>query len=38
MAAALEWNLNHGQRNVRLFEIGRHYRLRRRRIGGNAGS
>jgi phenylalanyl-tRNA synthetase beta chain len=28
MAAALEWNLNRGQRNVRLFEIGRHYRLR----------
>jgi phenylalanyl-tRNA synthetase beta chain len=27
MAAALEWNLNHGQRNVRLFEICRHYRL-----------
>ncbi|HEY2351462.1 MAG TPA: phenylalanine--tRNA ligase subunit beta [Candidatus Acidoferrum sp.] len=27
MAAALEWNLNHGQRNVRLFEIGHHYRL-----------
>jgi phenylalanyl-tRNA synthetase beta chain len=27
MAAALEWNLNHGQRNVRLFEIGRHYHL-----------
>src|SRR5271168_1686934 len=27
MAAALEWNLNHGQRNVRLFEIGRSYRL-----------
>jgi phenylalanyl-tRNA synthetase beta chain len=27
MAAALEWNLNHGQPNVRLFEIGRHYRL-----------
>ncbi len=27
MAATLEWNLNHGQRNVRLFEIGRHYRL-----------
>ena len=27
MAAALEWNLNHGQRNARLFEIGRHYRL-----------
>src|SRR5882672_6567856 len=27
MAAALEWNLNHGQRNARLFEIGIHYRL-----------
>jgi phenylalanyl-tRNA synthetase beta chain len=27
MTAALEWNLNRGQRNVRLFEIGRHYRL-----------
>jgi phenylalanyl-tRNA synthetase beta chain len=27
MAASLEWNLNHGQRNVRLFEIGRRYRL-----------
>jgi phenylalanyl-tRNA synthetase beta chain len=27
MAAALEWNVNHGQRNVRLFEIGRQYRL-----------
>jgi phenylalanyl-tRNA synthetase beta chain len=27
MAATLEWNLNHGQRNVRLFEIGCHYRL-----------
>jgi phenylalanyl-tRNA synthetase beta chain len=27
MAAALEWNLNHGQRHVRLFEIGRQYRL-----------
>src|SRR5450755_2303107 len=27
MAAALEWNLNHGQRNVRLFEIAHHYRL-----------
>src|SRR5207237_10578971 len=27
MAAALDWNLNHGQRNARLFEIGRHYRL-----------
>jgi len=28
MAAALEWNLNHGQRNARLFEIGSHYRLK----------
>src|SRR5712664_4436307 len=28
MAGAFEWNLNRGQRNVRLFEIGRHYRLR----------
>jgi phenylalanyl-tRNA synthetase beta chain len=28
MAAALEWNLNHGQRNVRLFEIGSQYRLK----------
>jgi phenylalanyl-tRNA synthetase beta chain len=28
MAGALEWNLNHGQRNVRLFEIGHHYRLK----------
>ena len=27
MTGALEWNLNHGQRNVRLFEIGSHYRL-----------
>jgi phenylalanyl-tRNA synthetase beta chain len=27
MAAAIEWNLNHGQRNVRLFEIGHHYRF-----------
>jgi phenylalanyl-tRNA synthetase beta chain len=27
MAAALEWNLNHSQRNLRLFEIGHHYRL-----------
>jgi phenylalanyl-tRNA synthetase beta chain len=25
MSAAIEWNLNHGQRDVRLFEIGRHY-------------
>jgi phenylalanyl-tRNA synthetase beta chain len=27
MAGALEWNLNHGQRNLRLFEIGRAYTL-----------
>jgi len=27
LAGAIEWNLNHGQRNVRLFEIGRQYRL-----------
>src|SRR5579862_3944658 len=27
MASALEWNLNHGQRNLRLFEIGRAYEL-----------
>jgi phenylalanyl-tRNA synthetase beta chain len=27
MTEALEWNLNRGQRNVRLFEIGRQYRL-----------
>ena len=27
MAAGLEWNLNHGQRNARLFEIGRRYCL-----------
>lgn len=27
MAAAIEWNLNHGQRNVRLFEIGSQYRF-----------
>jgi phenylalanyl-tRNA synthetase beta chain len=27
MAAAIEWNLNHGQRDVRLFEIGTQYRL-----------
>jgi len=27
MTSAIEWNLNHGQRNVRLFEIGRHYRF-----------
>jgi len=27
MAGAIEWNLNHGQRNLRLFEIARHYRF-----------
>jgi len=27
MAGAIEWNLNHGQRSARLFEIGSHYRL-----------
>jgi phenylalanyl-tRNA synthetase beta chain len=27
MAAAIEWNLNHGQRNVRVFEIGQQYRF-----------
>jgi len=29
MVAALEWNLNHGQRSLRLFEIGKAYELRR---------
>ncbi len=28
MAATLEWNLNRGQRNVRLFEIGKAYGLK----------
>jgi len=28
MASAIEWNSNHGQRNLRLFEIGRKYELR----------
>ncbi len=28
MIGALEWNLNHGQRNLRLFEIGKAYALR----------
>jgi len=28
MIGALEWNLNHGQRNLRLFEIGKKYELR----------
>ena len=31
MAAALEWNLNHAQRNARLFEIGSYYRLEGKR-------
>jgi phenylalanyl-tRNA synthetase beta chain len=28
IVGALEWNLNHGQRNLRLFEIGKTYELR----------
>jgi phenylalanyl-tRNA synthetase beta chain len=28
MLRAIEWNLNHGQRNLRLFEIGKMYELR----------
>jgi phenylalanyl-tRNA synthetase beta chain len=28
MLRAIEWNLNHGQRNLRLFEIGKTYQLR----------
>ncbi len=28
MLRAIEWNLNHGQRNVRLFEFGKTYELR----------
>ena len=28
MLRAIEWNLNHGQRNLRLFEIGKTYELR----------
>jgi phenylalanyl-tRNA synthetase beta chain len=28
MLRAIEWNLNHGQRNLRLFEIGKVYELR----------
>jgi phenylalanyl-tRNA synthetase beta chain len=28
MLRAIEWNLNHGQRNLRLFEIGKRYELR----------
>src|SRR5438445_5546498 len=37
MAGAIEWNLNHGQRNVRLFEIGRYYRFASaENLGGGA--
>lgn len=28
MVGAIEWNLNHGQRNLRLFEIGTAYEMR----------
>jgi phenylalanyl-tRNA synthetase beta chain len=28
LVRAIEWNLNHGQRDVRLFEIGKSYQLR----------
>jgi phenylalanyl-tRNA synthetase beta chain len=28
MVRAIEWNLNHGNRNLRLFEIGKRYELR----------
>ena len=28
MVNAIEWNLNHGQRNLRLFEIGKVYEMR----------
>ena len=28
MVAAIEWNLNHGQRSLRLFEIGKRYEVR----------
>ena len=28
MTSAIEWNLNHGQRNLRLFEIGKSYAVR----------
>jgi phenylalanyl-tRNA synthetase beta chain len=28
MVRALEWNLNHGQREVKLFEVGKRYELR----------
>jgi phenylalanyl-tRNA synthetase beta chain len=31
MAGALEWNLNHGQRNLRLFEFGKAYEVRERK-------
>jgi phenylalanyl-tRNA synthetase beta chain len=28
MLSAIEWNLNHGQRNLRLFEMGKKYEVR----------
>jgi phenylalanyl-tRNA synthetase beta chain len=28
MVSAIEWNLNHGQRNLRLFEMGKAYEVR----------
>jgi phenylalanyl-tRNA synthetase beta chain len=28
MVSAIEWNLNHGQRNLRLFEMGKTYEVR----------
>jgi phenylalanyl-tRNA synthetase beta chain len=28
MVNAIEWNLNHGQRNLRLFEVGKRYEVR----------
>jgi len=37
MAAAIEWNLNHGQRNLRLFEIGSHYRFASSGKSGSTG-
>jgi len=36
MAGAIEWNLNHGQRDVRLFEIGRRYSFAAAASGGVA--
>ena len=36
MARTLEWNLNHGQRNVRLFEFGKTYGWNGTRAGRDA--